>query len=168
MSMLGNQESYNLNAKAAESHGLLRFVEHLLHEYADVLPGLDPDMSRKLTLLQAAAKSARAMDEILAQGERFMDRPQCQAFFNCYIRFLTLYMRAGGVWRPKCHLLLHLCQRALLKGNPRLYSTYRDESLNGTIAKIARSAHRRTWGNVIQWKCAMFHLNNFRKYIGEM
>ena len=52
MSMLGNQESYNLNAKAAESHGLLRFVEHLLHEYADVLPGLDPDMSRKLTLLQ--------------------------------------------------------------------------------------------------------------------
>ena len=37
------------------------------------------------------------------------------------------------------------------------YSTYRDESFNGLIARIARSCHRRTWANVIHWKCQALH-----------
>lgn len=58
---------------------------------------------------------------------------------------------------PKCHFMIHLIQRALFKGNPCKYGTYRDESFNGLIAKIARACHRRTWANVIHWKCQGLH-----------
>ena len=60
-----------------------------------------------------------------------------------------------------------MIQRALHRGNPRLYSTYRDESLNGIIAKIARSAHRRTWSNVIHFKRNIFHQKNLEAYLAR-
>ena len=165
--MLGNQETYNLNAKAAESHGLLRFMEWFLTKYGPDFAALEPEVARRMSLLQSASQAALSMDVVLRQEGRTMGRSQCQTLFQNYMRFLTLYLRAGGVWRPKCHLLVHLIQRALVKGNPRLYSTYRDESLNGIIAKIARSAHRRTWANVIHWKCNRFHKKNFDSYLEQ-
>ena len=163
--MLGNQDTYNLNAKAAESHGLLRFMERFLNKYSDDFAKLAPDVARQMSLLQTATQAALSMDSVLGQESRIMERHTCQALFQTYARFLTLYLRAGGVWRPKCHLLLHMIQRSLCKGNPRLYSTYKDESLNGTVAKIARSARRRTWSNVIHWKCNGFHMKNFENYL---
>ncbi|CAE7583635.1 unnamed protein product [Symbiodinium microadriaticum] len=165
MSMIGNQDTYNLSAKAAESHGLLKFVLWLLHKYSDEFAKQQDDLARKLALLTAAAEAAHAMDDVLMLEFRQFTRHHCQMLLQLYLRFLTLYLKAGGVWRPKCHLLVHMIQRAADRGNPRLYSTYRDESLNGTIAKIARSAHRRTWSNVIHFKCGIFHQKNLDAYL---
>ena len=53
---------------------------------------------------------------------------------------------------PKFHLMFHCIQRAVSQGNPRFSSTYRDESLNGVIARIARSCHRRTWQAMVHHK----------------
>ena len=164
MSMLGNQETFSLTAKAAESHGLLRFVHWLLQKHQAEFDNLPEAKSRQLTQLRAASQAALEMDTVLQSPERPFNREQCQGLFRYYVRFLVLYMRAGGVYRPKCHQLLHMIQRAQFKGNPRLYSTYRDESLNGTVAQIARSAHRRSWANIIHWKLSMYHQKVFREY----
>ena len=158
--MLGNQETYGLHAKAAESHGLLKFVLWLLEKYSDEFEKLPEETSRPLAILKAATQAANSMDDIL------LSRMQCQHLMQHYLRFLTLYLKAGGVWRPKCHLPLHLIQRAMVQGDPRLYSTYRDESLNGVIAKIARSAHRSTWGNVIHFKCCILNQRSLEAIVG--
>ena len=71
--------------------------------------------------------------------------------------FLSFFSKAEGPLTSKCHFMFHLIQRSLYKGNPKKYSTYRDESFNGLIARIARSCHRRTWANVIHWKCQALH-----------
>ena len=167
MSMLGNQETYGLHAKAAESHGLLKFVLWLLEKYSDEFEKLPEETSRPLAILKAATQAANSMDDILKIEIRKLSRMQCQHLMQHYLRFLTLYLKAGGVWRPKCHLLLHLIQRAMVQGNPRLYSTYRDESLNGVIAKIARSAHRLTWGNVIHFKCSIRNHRSLEAIVGS-
>ena len=153
ISMLGSEETYNLSAKAAESKGLLKFIRWLLVRHGDDLINLGDDIC-KASHLSAATENALAMDDVLNSDSRTLSRNECQNLLNRYIRFLLHYLRAGGVLKPKCHLLFHMVQRALFKGNPRLYSTYRDESLNGVFAKIARSAHR-------------VHQKNFEAYISN-
>ena len=165
--MLGNTETFNLSCKAAESHGLLRFIHWFVGRHIDEFRNLDNDTSRKADMLLAAAKSALDMDSVLGLSSRELDVASLQRLLNCYIRFLLFYGRAGGVLKPKFHLLFHLIQRSLYKGNPKAYSTYRDESLNGIFAKIARSAHRRTWANVIMWKASMYHKKAFEAYVSD-
>ena len=165
--MLGNTETYNLSCKAAESHGLLRFIHWFVERHIDEFRNLHNDTARKAHLLLAAAKSALDMDSVLGLSGRKLDVASVQKLLNCYVRFLLFYGRAGGVLKPKFHLLFHMIQRALYKGNPRAYSTYRDKSLNGIFAKIARSAHRRTWANVIFWKASMYHRKALEAYVSD-
>ena len=165
--MLGNTETFNLSCKAAESHGLLRFIYWFLDRHKDEFRNCNNDSSRKAELLLAAASSALEMDSVLGLSGRKLEVAAVQKLLNCYIRFLLFYGRAGGVLKPKFHLLFHMIQRALYKGNPKAYSTYRDESLNGIFAKIARSAHRRTWANVIMWKASRYHHNALEAYMSD-
>ena len=165
--MLGNQKHTTSTPKQLNLMGFFTLWSGSSQSMALTLQPLEREVARRLSLLQSASQAALSMDVVLRQEGRTMGRSQCQTLFQNYTRFLTLYLRAGGVWRPKCHLLVHLIQRALVKGNPRLYSTYRDESLNGIIAKIARSAHRWTWANVIHWKCNRFHKKNFDGYLEQ-
>ena len=165
MNMLGNQETYNLNAKAGESHGLLRFVHWLLTKHLEELEALSDDCGRRASLLLASATAALDMETVLGITSRPLTRPNCQSLLNSFIRFMALYRRAGGVLKPKFHLLVHLIQRSLEKGNARLYLTYRDESFNAVVAKIARSAHRRTWFNVIHFKAHQVHRKTYEAYV---
>ena len=165
MNMLGNQETYNLNAKAGESHGLLKFVHWLLSKHLEELTAWSDGCGRQASLLLAAATAALEMENVLGITSRCLTRADCQSLLNSYIRFLAMYRRAGGVLKPKCHLLVHLIQRSLQKGNARLYSTYKDESFNAVVAKIARSAHRRTWANVIHFKAHQVHRKNYEAYV---
>ena len=72
-----------------------------------------------------------------------MSRVQVQALLDAYTRHVNMRVRAGGEVQPKHHLMLHLVQRCLRFGNPKYYWTYRDESSNGIVTKIARSCYRR-------------------------
>ena len=51
----------------------------------------------------------------------------------------------GGELRPKHHIMIHLIHKARVMGHPSLWATFRDESLNGVVARIARAAHRTTF-----------------------
>lgn len=84
-------------------------------------------------------------ESVLAAHKRNVSEEVCQTLMNSYTRFVTLSERAGMPKIPKCHLMMHMLQRAVKKGNPRWYSTYRDESLNGIIGKVAASVHPRVF-----------------------
>ena len=59
-----------------------------------------------------------------------------------HLRHAKLYFEAGGSPTPKHHLCLHMFLSMATKGNPKYYHTYRDETLNGLIAKLCAAAHR--------------------------
>lgn len=165
--MLGTTDRPQLHAKAAESHGLLKFMACLLNSHLGRFRSLGEESYRQAKFLKEAADAAVRFDEVFQTGHRRLDRSELQRAFNSYIRFLSFYKKAGGPLVPKCHFMIHLVQRARFKGNPKMYSTYRDESFNGLIAKIARSCHRRTWANAVHWKCHALHQKNHKKGISS-
>ena len=81
-------------------------------KYSDEFEKLPEETSRPLAILKAATQAANSMDDILKIVIRKLSRMQCQHLMQHYLRFLTLYLKAGGVWRPKCHLLLHLIPKS--------------------------------------------------------
>lgn len=138
-----------LKAKAAESHGLLGFVVDRLQKHANVLSLSEHDF------LLRAGKAAMDFDAVMANRPRAIDERTCGMLFDHYNRFICLCDRAGLALLPKCHMMYHMIQRAVRKGNPRMYSTYIDESLNGVIARVCRSVHRRGWALEVYRKLAM-------------
>ena len=165
--MLGTTDRPQLHAKAAESHGLLKFMACLLNSHLGRFQSWGEESYRKAKFLKEAAGAAVRFDEVFQTQHRRLNRSELQRAFNSYIRFLSFYRKSGGPLLPKCHFMIHLVQRARFKGNPKMYSTYRDESFNGLIAKIARSCHRRTWANAVHWKCHALHQKNHTKVINS-
>lgn len=161
--MLGTEDRPALHAKAKESHGLLQFVQSLMTEHLDRFRKLGDDQYRKAKFLKESSTAALALDQVFQSQQRTLTRSQLQKAFSSYVRCLAFYLKAGGHLVPKCHFMIHLIQRAQLKGNPRMYTTYRDESFNGLIAKIARSVHRRTWANSVHWKSHWLHQKNHQR-----
>ena len=142
-----------LKAKAAETHGLLGFsVEMLLKHQNTIHHGESAELFQ---LLLRAGQAALKFDEVLAAHGRRVDEQACEALFANYDRFICLCARAGVPRLPKAHLVYHFLQKASSKGNPRMYSTYVDESYNGVIARICRSVHRRGWALAVYRKLDM-------------
>jgi hypothetical protein len=61
---------------------------------------------------------------------------------DCHIHALRLQDL-----KPKHHMMLHMIARCRVMGSPRFYSTYRDESLNGSPSKCTMIAmcHAMVW-----------------------
>jgi hypothetical protein len=148
--MLGKKSAPLISIKAAEAKGLLEFVVKLLGE--DV-PKLAPAEKMRGELLLACGQSAWRVELALRNsGAISLTRDQRQQLLNDYTHHVTLYHRAGGLLKPKHHALFHMILDSSWKGAPSLYATFRDESLNGVIARIARSCHRNRFGEVIHFK----------------
>ena len=143
--------------KAAEARGLLEFLSELMNESVPKLEGTrDHD---KGLMLQASVASGIDFDKMLRGGSLeliggvLVPRPLQQRMLDSYTHHVTLYIRGGGELKPKHHLLFHLVLRCHYLGHPSLHATFRDESLNGVIARIARSAHRNTFSLTTHRKC---------------
>ena len=73
-----------------------------------------------------------------------------RALIDGCLRFRGCAMRCGIRLRPKHHLYIHLVHAARRFGNPRVWtSTWEDESLNSTLAAVARGAHPWVWSRRI-------------------
>ncbi|CAE7761127.1 unnamed protein product [Symbiodinium sp. CCMP2456] len=142
-----------LKAKAAETHGLLNFVVDRLGKHSEILASASQAAS--FDLLLRAGMAAMDFDAVLAAHPRAIDSEACGLLFDKYNRFICLSARAEVPLMPKCHMMYHMIQRAVHKGNPRMYSTYIDESLNGDIARVCRSVHRRGWALAVYRKLSM-------------
>ena len=142
-----------LKCKAAETHGLLRFVVMTLEKYKEVLQG--SEKPQLFDLLRRAGYAAEAFDQTMNEHNRVFPEDACDALHSHYHRFIQLCSRAGVPFLPKGHLMYHLAFQARQRGNPRTFSTYVDESYNGAIAKVCRSVHRRNWAMAVYRKLQM-------------
>ena len=141
--MLGKKANPTFKAKAAEALSLLPFLVELLEAHSAKVPLLC------CQLLLASAKAAVRFNEILNSNGRVMPRAAQQELLDTYLRHMVFFERAGGRIVPKHHLLIHAIQRVDRLGNPRFYHTFRDESLNSVIAKIAASCHRNNFSEAV-------------------
>ena len=121
---------------------MLDFCVELLQEYATHLQMYD---SVKYGFLLVAVTSAQAVNNVFRDSGRMLDLPQRSLLMCSYLRFHIAFVRAGGGAIPKSHLMVHMIQNTALHGNPRFYWSFRNESLNGVVTKIARGAHRLTF-----------------------
>ena len=134
LGMLGPREAPCLHAKGAETHGLLGFGQQLLRRY------LEP-LGAKGHQLLGAAEAAQSFDDVLYAAARD-EVPDQRGLLAAMQRFAHLFGLCSTL-RPKVHLMMHLILQADYLGNPLNHHTYQDESLNGKLARIARSTHRR-------------------------
>ena len=126
--MVGIQKRPEFKGKAAETKGLVLFCQELLQKHIDKFGPVD---KRKAMFLMKAGEANSEFDRLLNAGDTVLSRQEIQAIFFQYLRFASFMERAGVGAMPKTHWMLHLIQQAIFKGNPKDYTTYRDESLNG-------------------------------------
>jgi hypothetical protein len=150
LAMLGKKKNPHLSIKAAEAKGLLEFVKERLT--IDV-PKLNPGEKMRGLLFLAGAESAWKVElSLRTTGSLTYTPAERQQLLTDYTHHVVLFHRAGGLLKPKHHMFFHLILDSSWRGVPSLWTTFRDESLNGVIAGIARSCHRNRFGEVIHFK----------------
>ena len=133
--MLGSKTKPLLKAKAVETKWLMFFTVSMMHRHP---MESDPEYLPLLKAGEALIEYTRIMED---SGRNFDSETAVRFRGHCLSHLK--YAREGGVpFTPKHHLFLHLTWRSSKHGNPKYYSTFLDESLNGKIAAICRSAHR--------------------------
>ena len=148
--MLGKKKHPKLNVKAAEAKGILEFVVKQLGEDVSKLEPIEMERGQ---LLLACGKSALKVDMALRNsGKIELEHSVRQQLLNDYTHHVTLFHRAGGLLKPKHHMMFHLIIDTARLGAPSLHATFRDESLNGVIAGIARSCHRNHFAEAVHFK----------------
>lgn len=96
----------------------------------------------RFRLVTEASAAAMEIERLMVAHSRNLPATVAQDMFDNYMRFSAMAYRAGMIGTPKTHLMIHCFQQARRKGNPRLYSCYRDESLNGLVSRVASSVHQ--------------------------
>jgi hypothetical protein len=144
--MMGKEYNPVLKAKASESRHLLDFAVGLVEQHQ---AALEPDVAR---FMLASGRAAMEVNRIIRVSDRLMDSGTQQNLLDAYVRHLEMYIRAGGWLVPKHHLFVHCIQRICYLGNPRFYTCYKDESLNGVVVKIAKSCHKLTFMHTVHQK----------------
>ena len=130
LKMLGRNREAKF--KAAETGILIPWAVSPCRKY--------PSLSHSSAMLEAGQAYIDYM-ALLNSSPPFPTPAQCQALMACCVRHLHFIGLAGVAFTPKHHLFVHLTQRIPLQGNPMLYSTFIDEHLNATIARIVAAAH---------------------------
>jgi hypothetical protein len=153
--MLGKRYRPELKAKAAETRILIPFCVEILTNFMYCFVAQGGDAHLRAQFMLGATESGVEFERILRAelpSGRSMSRAAQLDCWSAYMRHEMLCRRAGMRSLPKHHCMQHLVKRICFKGNPLSYSTYRDESLNGVIARIAASCHRRTFGMSVHEK----------------
>jgi hypothetical protein len=71
-----------------------------------------------------------------------------QELLDFHKRHMIL-MAQFEIYTPKHHLMFHLCIRAREHGNPWLYHTFLDESLNKQLKAVCRNVHQMTFESTV-------------------
>ena len=70
--------------------------------------------------------------------------PFCQEAMSLYVRHVAL-MAPFACYTPKHHVVFHLLRNVGRQGNPYVYATWLDESLNKTLKTACRNAAAATF-----------------------
>eukprot|EP00959_Pyramimonas_sp_CCMP1952_P099548 2081175-Pyramimonas_sp.AAC.1 len=97
-----------------------------------------------------------------------MSDEAAQGLIDTFHRHTSLMSRVRARFVPKHHLWAHLVQCAAANGNPRFYSTFLDETLNGVVATMAKAGHSKTWERSIFTRLQLVPLFNGGKYVASV
>ena len=150
--MLGKISKPALSAKAAETLGLLEFCVYQLESNPDKIADCKPHMECRGNLLLKAGIAALKFESEMQTMSHHVTAEGREQLDLSFSHFVQCFWRAGGTIKPKVHLMWHMVDRTCMLGNPKYYSTYKDESVNGTIARIAHSCHRAKWNHTVHIK----------------
>ena len=92
--------------------------------------------------LLAGGVALKRWFEITRESPLRMTPSMSQEMHECAVRHLVRSQRAAISFVPKHHMFAHLSVRSYEHGNPKLYSTFKDESLNLVLRTAAAFAHR--------------------------
>jgi hypothetical protein len=130
--LLGPEHKPFFKGKAKECRDLLDFAVQELRVPAPGLPGQGP-------LLEAGEALQAFYAAVRAHPGRLLPPADRGRLLVASLRFLSLWRQAKGHTTIKHHYFVHLCEQAVVSGNPRVYSTYPDESLNRVIKRMAQA-----------------------------
>jgi hypothetical protein len=142
------------SAKAAETAGILPFIVELIESALPKFAALGGDHHLKAQLLLESGRALLAFEETLLQYGRIIPRAGQLEALSKFQAHAYLFERAGGSLKPKHHIIGHMLRSMSHLGNARFFMTYKDESANRTIARIAASCHRLTFYSVAHIKCS--------------
>lgn len=157
MNMLGTEDSPSFKGKAAEVHGLVKFVKQMFEKYSSRFAAVSADIKFQSEALLEASKAALKFDEILLSRQCAMTDTDIDMLMQHYLHFATLYERAGGNLTQKFHLMCHGIQNSSYFGNLNLHTTYKSESFNGVLARIAAQCHKRNWYSDLFWRVSLLN-----------
>jgi hypothetical protein len=164
--MIGTAENPQFNAKGSETRNLLPWIASMFDEYDGQFNAIeDHNLKLSLNFAKEACSAALQFESTLRNNTRFLDRDATCDLFANYMRFASLYERAGGNYVQKHHLMIHCIRDTSLFGNPRFYTTYRSESFNGVLAKIARNCHASTFYNDMHTRAAALNVRSISKHM---
>jgi hypothetical protein len=143
----------------------MEFAIQLLKDNAVKFAAMSPDIALQAELLLQSGYAALQFDSLLLSVGPRPSHTDRQNLLNAFLRHLSFLNRSGTPLLPKHHLMVHGIHRMKFLGNMRGYSTYRDESLNGVIATIARSCARCVFGFAVHFKFKLMQTLKFRNAI---
>ena len=153
--MLGPKHKPFLKAKAKETEGLLPFCVELLQRHRYKFRAAGEEAQLRTDMLIAGGQAAVRFQSTMNSISGWPNTMERQNMLDSLLRHVTLCGQAGMRLLPKHHLLVHAVQRMQHQGNPKAYTTYHDEHLNGMLANMARSAHAWTFCEMAHRKYAM-------------
>ena len=135
--MIGSRATNSLKTKAAETWGLTLFLIQMVEKYRGPIGGA------AAPVLEAGRCLERYIRILKSQGTN-MTPDAVQEATMTWVHHLNL-IAPFDIFLPKHHLMLHVNHRAILQGNPWMYTTFLDESLNKELKKCLRLCHQSTF-----------------------
>ena len=137
--MIGSVQDPCLKLKAMEAYGFLQFLLHCLAKYSTLVP--------KASVLMAAGQAIHSMVQVMKQSPASLPMQTQQELLDLWKRHMSL-MTEFDIFTPKHHLMFHMILRASVLGNPWMYNTFLDESLNKQLKAVCRLCHQVTFESI--------------------
>ena len=166
MGMIGTKENPQFNAKGSETKNLLPWITSMFTEYESQFNELaNASLKTALGFAKEACSAALSFETTLRENGRYLGPDATQSLFVDYMRFASMYERAGGNLVQKHHLMVHCVRDTSIFGNPRFYTTYRSESFNGVLAKIARNCYSSSFYQDMHIRAAALNARAISKHM---
>jgi len=138
--MLGTNDNRKLKTKAAETWGLLMFINDFLSNPTK-LERAGPEGKRMVD----AGGAMALIVHIMAQHGIVMPQFAVVNMLDAWKRFLSITEDLAELKTPKRHAIVHMIRNTPRQGNPRCYANWLDESLNKVLKRCCREIAQSTF-----------------------
>ena len=149
----GGLERPCVHGKAFESRWLFRFA---LAKLRSLRPAMRAPHDVRARSLEAAGARLEEFYTLIHGHGMNMPAQVCDRLIGISRAHAALARQGGVILAPKHHWFHELCRQTAFTGNPRLVSTYPDESYNQVVAMTARTCHPRRFAVTVLGKLHLY------------